>query len=190
MQHQPSTSQNSQNSPKQYPEHPGLSYKKGTELGKKYKDNTNGKKTNCKNNGMGKRARDNKRDGKNKRTPPPVMCHEGRDMGRGTHLGQIHPVSLVQLRSDQEIKVRDEVIFSDQGRGQTHLAVGVAHAQNFPEHSSRDDVNLDQPETDTYTDTGDVRYLLHEEGGHPGRHREAEIDLLHTGRAIRAGGGG
>lgn len=58
------------------------------------------------------------------------------------YLCEIHPISLVQLWANEEVEVGDEVILSNQRGGETQLAVGIAHTENFPEHLGRDHVYL------------------------------------------------
>lgn len=59
-----------------------------------------------------------------------------------THLGEVHPVCLVQLGPDEEVEVGDQIILSHQSCREPELAVGVAHTEHFPEHSSGDHVHL------------------------------------------------
>lgn len=59
-----------------------------------------------------------------------------------TNLSEIHPVGLVQLGTYEEVEVGDQIVLSHQSRREPELAVGVAHAEHFPEHSSGDHVHL------------------------------------------------
>jgi hypothetical protein len=46
---------------------------------------------------------------------------------------QVKPICLVELRTDEEVNVGDLVIFSDESRTQSQLAVGFALVQHFLE---------------------------------------------------------
>ena len=55
---------------------------------------------------------------------------------------QLKPVGLVEFGPDEEVKVSDLVILSDQGGCETELTVGLHHHKHPPEHLSRDKLYL------------------------------------------------
>mmetsp|Transcript_3893 Transcript_3893/g.12781 ORF Transcript_3893/g.12781 Transcript_3893/m.12781 type:complete len:375 (+) Transcript_3893:962-2086(+) len=57
-------------------------------------------------------------------------------------LREVHPVRLVELRPDEEVEIRDQIVLAHERRRQPELAVRVAHREDPAERLRRHDVDL------------------------------------------------